>query len=237
MTKHNSIIKFFEGKKIRIDKTNNYPNLTDMARATGKKVTDFLRLDNTKEFIDELSLSAGIPVNEIYYATPGNTHGSWGHPKLAIKFAGWLSAKFEVLMTGWIFELLSTGRVEVEPGYDTPRSRLVAELALDRLENMAESAASRLTRLDTEPRDKINLPGWHTGGEMLKPFDEDNSLAKNRKFRYWINRYLADEYRAQNAQNPPQVSRNRSKAYCYPPSFKELVGSYIEHWNATRSAA
>jgi hypothetical protein len=105
--------KDFEGKRIRLNPIDRYVCLTDMARNTGKKVNDFLRLENTREFIEALSFVTGIPVTNLLIVGDKSTR-TWAHPHVAIKFAGRLSAKFEVMMMGWIDELLSTGKVELQ---------------------------------------------------------------------------------------------------------------------------
>ena len=100
----------------------------------------------------------------------------------------------------------------------------------ERVENMSVCSARR----DETPQDKINLPGWLTVTEMLIAAGEDEnneySLLKNDKFRFWINRQLADIYRAQYGSEPPSVNRRKSTAYCYPPSFQSLATLYRSNW-------
>ena len=41
---------------------DGYINLTAMAQAEGKLIADYLRLDTTKAFLEELSQTMGIPI-------------------------------------------------------------------------------------------------------------------------------------------------------------------------------
>lgn len=57
------------------------------SKASGKLLNDYLRLKNTKEFLDELSGSTGIPVDllvQIIINGPNVNRGTWVHPQVAI---------------------------------------------------------------------------------------------------------------------------------------------------------
>jgi hypothetical protein len=101
----------------------------------------------------------------------------------------------------------------------------------DRVEKLAQASK----RHDSEvPQDKVNLPGWLTIREWLVELGEDaseeTSLINDAHFRFWINRQIADIYRAQYGEEPPAVARKHGKGYCYPPSFKGLVALYRQNW-------
>jgi hypothetical protein len=59
------------GLQIGQRREDGYINLTKMAKANGKKINDYLRLETTKAFIDELFLVAGIPVSKIIQVKKG----------------------------------------------------------------------------------------------------------------------------------------------------------------------
>jgi hypothetical protein len=44
---------------------DGYINLTKMAQASGKQVAEYLKLDNTKAFLDELSTDVGISISNL----------------------------------------------------------------------------------------------------------------------------------------------------------------------------
>jgi KilA-N domain len=227
------VSKDFEGKKIRINQTDCYVCLTDMAKATGKKVNDFLRLDNTRDFIRELSSIAGIPVIELLLTTSGNTGKTIAHPQIAIKFAGWLSAKFEVMMTGWILELLTTGKVELQ---SAPTPAVV--IAIDdskRMHNAGQSVASR----DYQPemkKSKRSVPnGWLTVGEWLQLIMGDRKAAKDAGVIFWLSRQISDLYRSNTGYEPPKVPCKRGSVYCYPLEYREIIASHYHSWAKTHA--
>ena len=91
-------IKKFENKLIAFDFDNNTVNATDMVKNfKSKKVNDFLRLKETKDFATELekSLNTGIPVIN---KKVGKGGGTWIHKLLGYKLAAWLSPKFELFV-------------------------------------------------------------------------------------------------------------------------------------------
>ncbi len=95
-------IKKFKEKLIAFDLLNDVVNATDMAKVYNKKPADFLRLKETKAFIDALKSD----MNEIHitYETvkgrhsDGRSQGTWMGELLAIKFAAWLDPNFELFI-------------------------------------------------------------------------------------------------------------------------------------------
>ena len=116
----------FNQNSIRFEKRNGltWVSLTDMAKASGKKVNDFLRLSSTKELLNSLSDVTGNPVTSIIEiirgeSIPKNEQGTWGIEEVALEFAGWCSIQFKIWMLQKIKELLTTGKVEFKP--ETPQ--------------------------------------------------------------------------------------------------------------------
>jgi hypothetical protein len=56
------IVHEANGLQVGQRREDGYINLTKMAQANGKKLNDYLRLETTKAFLDELSTVTGIPV-------------------------------------------------------------------------------------------------------------------------------------------------------------------------------
>lgn len=121
----NELAQFtYEGEPISFEFTNDTKliNATQMGRPfKGKAVADFLRLKSTKEFI--------VALESRYHAKDSSTRdvlrivkggasdveqGTWMDELLALKFAGWLSADFEIWMYERIRELLLTGYTSVQ---------------------------------------------------------------------------------------------------------------------------
>ena len=131
-------IRQFNDKTIRF-REDGYVCLTDMAKATGKKTNDWLRLASSKSYLEVLSGITGITVNQLIETKVGNLgdmSGTWGHPKVAIRFAQWCSDEFAVQVDFWVDELMTTGKVELaQPVPQLPPS----DIRLDNLKRNLEA--------------------------------------------------------------------------------------------------
>lgn len=129
----------FRGEMIAFEFSgdSNLINATQMARSfPGKKVNDFLRLKNTKDFVNALEARYGASRNgngrrEVLRVVQGGTpelQGTWMDELLAIKFAGWLNPEFEIWMYERVRELLVTGQTSI-PGV-VPQSNVIRGLRM-----------------------------------------------------------------------------------------------------------
>jgi hypothetical protein len=50
---------------------------------------------------------------------------AWVHPQVAINIAQWISPEFDVKVSAWIYELILTGKVEVELGKEKTNEELL----------------------------------------------------------------------------------------------------------------
>ena len=97
------IIPFdYEGQAVRFN-ADGWLHATEIAERFGKEPAQWLRLDSTKEYIERLSermekSNVGKSHITLVKTRRGNTStsGTWLHPKLAVKFARWLSVDFEI---------------------------------------------------------------------------------------------------------------------------------------------
>jgi hypothetical protein len=99
-------------------RADRYLNATSMCRANGKRWPDYWQNQSTQEFVNELSSVVGIPTTELVQSRHGgipDEQGTWVHPRIAINLAMWCSARFAVVVSGWVEELLTTGAVAVKP--------------------------------------------------------------------------------------------------------------------------
>ena len=81
-----------------------------MCKAASKKWSHYYENSSTTELIQELSADAGIPASEIVQIIKGgapNLQGTWIHPQLALNLAQWLSAKFALQVSKWVFDWMS----------------------------------------------------------------------------------------------------------------------------------
>ena len=85
---------------------NLQANATQMARAFNKDVFNFLRNENTKEFLTTCLNTANsrylnIEKEEDLFVSKQNS-GTWMHRVLALKFAAWLDPNFEL----WVYSTI-----------------------------------------------------------------------------------------------------------------------------------
>lgn len=110
-----NIIRSWNGRTIRIRK-DRYVSLTDMAQATGKQFGHWHDTKSAKSYLETLSAAIGLPITELVQSKRGgipDDQGTWGHPKVSLRFAQWCNDKFAVQVDFWIDELLTTGSVSL----------------------------------------------------------------------------------------------------------------------------
>ena len=79
---------------------------------SSKRFKDFWENKNTKEFLLELESELGIynggesAHSKTYQTTRGKGGATWMHPYLYVKFAMWLSPKFELQIIKWVYDNL-----------------------------------------------------------------------------------------------------------------------------------
>lgn len=119
-----------------------------MCKATGKLFADYHRLKTTQVFLEAFSLKMGIPINKIIEVESGRYGGSWIHPRASINLAQWCSPEFAVLVSDWVFELMTTGRVELQAATDAHSNSIEAEI-------MIAEVAARMLRMDDSSKLKM----------------------------------------------------------------------------------
>jgi hypothetical protein len=91
---------------------DGYINATALCKASSKNWSDYRRNSNTIAFLAELEADLKIPAALLVHTnTGGDTRiqGTWVHPQVAIHLGQWLSAKFAVRVTKWVYEWMSGG--------------------------------------------------------------------------------------------------------------------------------
>lgn len=99
---------------------NKMINATEMARPFGKLVGNFLKSNHAIDYIMLLEARYSKWNNgenkEVIRIVQGGVpelQGTWMDEKLALKFAAWLSPRFELWVYDRIYELLTTGKTEL----------------------------------------------------------------------------------------------------------------------------
>ncbi len=145
----------FNGTQIR-QRVDGYLDATAMCRATGKQWKHYNENANSKAFVLALSSEVGIPTSKLIQSVRGGnpqSQGTWIHPQVAIHLAQWCSPKFAVMITEWIFELMTTGRVELQPEPTTNPLEgeiLLAKAAADMLRMSDDSKLKMLYQISDE---------------------------------------------------------------------------------------
>ncbi len=78
---------------------NGFINATAIAKQFNKQPRDYLKTEQTKNYINSIKRIFLIDENQLVIVRGGSTEnggGTWLHPKLAIDFARWLSSDFAV---------------------------------------------------------------------------------------------------------------------------------------------
>jgi hypothetical protein len=87
---------------------DGFLNVTQLCRAGGKLFKDWTRLKSTIQLLKALADELDLPTHALVDVKRGNstkfTQGSWIHPLLAIHLAMWISQKFAVKVSQWVFE-------------------------------------------------------------------------------------------------------------------------------------
>jgi hypothetical protein len=149
------LAKIWANCQVRIREEDHYVCLTDMAKATGKRFNNWNQLMSTHSYLEVLSSVTRIPVTELIQVQQGGVpeaQGTWGHPKVALRFAQWCSDEFAVQVDFWIDELLTTGSVSRTSSKS--KLELIAEalLQIDKVEKeqalMKQQMALEAQRID-----------------------------------------------------------------------------------------
>lgn len=126
----NSILRSWNGRTIR-QRADGYFSLTDMATACEKRYSDWETLVSTKSYLDKYisnnqhTSNTHSPI-EVVKDGAMEGRGTWGHRRVALRFAQWCSDDFAVQVDIWIEELLTTGKVELTQ----PKPQTQAEIIL-----------------------------------------------------------------------------------------------------------
>jgi hypothetical protein len=86
--------------------SDGYINATAMCKAAGKLFGHYRENDTTSAFLEALAADIGIPIFNLIQVLRGENvaQGTWVHPQVAIHLAQWLSPKFAVTVTKWVFD-------------------------------------------------------------------------------------------------------------------------------------
>jgi hypothetical protein len=106
-----------DGRLVEQRKLDGYINATAMCTAANRPWSRYWDVKASRDFAEELSADVGIPISELIQSVKGGNpdrQGTWVHPQVAIHLAQWLSPKFAVLVSKWVYDWISSGASPAE---------------------------------------------------------------------------------------------------------------------------
>ena len=104
-----------KGYNIEHREEDGYINVTNLCKAGDKLFKNWKKTQKTKAFLQVLSSSVPIRTDELIKYKSGSIHerSTWVHPQVAINIAQWISPSFDVKVSGWVYEIMMTGKVDI----------------------------------------------------------------------------------------------------------------------------
>lgn len=186
------LTKTFGDVTITARPEDSYVDATALCKLANKKWNNYYVNKRTTAFLAALESETGIPVTALVQSSKGGSAGgcTWIHPLVMVNFIAWASPKFEVQVTKWAFELMTTGRVELDA-----KPELIRELEMvrgelvqvsDRLDRVQASTADALqdavrqllAKQGHGPR--LEGPFWTVAGWLEEHMPEWNTTSKQR---------------------------------------------------------
>ncbi len=171
MTTQNLINRDFHGTTIHQRNSDGYFDATSMCKATGKHFKHYMENQSTTEFINVLSLKVGIPTFKIIEIKLGRYGGSWIHPKAAIHLAIWCSPEFAVLVSEWVYELLTEGSVSLNPEQSKQETVLLFQAKSKELSNQKVTGNAKRIALNDFIKE-------HSGYDVLELLGIESQVAE-----------------------------------------------------------
>jgi hypothetical protein len=98
---------------------DGFINVTNLCKAGKKQFKHWKSIEKTKAFLRVLSLEVGLSSSELIKLGTGSKNiknseqCTWVHPQVAINIAQWISPTFDVKVSGWVYEVMMTGKVDI----------------------------------------------------------------------------------------------------------------------------
>ncbi|WP_140919734.1 KilA-N domain-containing protein [Limnobaculum xujianqingii] len=208
-----------EGEIIHLRAKDGYINATAMCQLANKSFHDYSRLKVTGEFLTELSNETGIPVSELIQTFKGGrveNQGTWIHPQVGINLAQWLSPKFAVRVSGWIYEWMNGGGV--------PSTKLPVHLE----RYMINRAAIPHTHFSILNELTFNLVAPLEQAGYTLPENMVPDISQGQVFSKWLR-----ENRGVEPKTFPTYAHKYPDGRIYPARLypNEYLADFKEHFN------
>lgn len=207
-----SKISFANGKNVMV-------NATEMGKKFGKRVTDWMDNQYSKEYIQELtevrkSVSADFQAVRIVKGGNPELQGTWMHEDVALEFARWLSPAFAIWCNDRIKELLKYGMTATQPTLDEMLDnpdlviRMATQLKQERAEKARIEAENKRIIAETAPAVTFTqaVSGSASScliGELAKLIDQNGYPMGEKRLFKWLreNGYLGTKGERYNIPN------------------------------------
>lgn len=112
----NTLVHVLGTTKVHQRVADGYINLNQMADAAGKRLDNWLRLQETRDLIDQFERDQNLNPSDLRDLKPALISkrgrfdgGTWAHPDIALQFAQWCSPAFALQVSRWVREWMTTG--------------------------------------------------------------------------------------------------------------------------------
>jgi hypothetical protein len=158
------IVNEFAGISIRMRNSDGYYNGGDMCKVKkGKTMKDYLRNQDTQDFIEELKNELGdiypTPLTDIITTGANENRGTWVHPKLAIHLGMWVNSKFGVKVINWTYRFMQGDITLVRDIVDRhdALNNTRSEVLITTLSNQVEEYKTQLNTLETTNKSLLGV--------------------------------------------------------------------------------
>lgn len=191
---------------IPVRKKDGYINATVLCKAGGKKFNDYHRLEQTQEYLNDLSKKSGYPDFKLIEVNVGRNGGTWVHRKIGIDLSRWISIKFFSQIIDWTDEILLTGKVE-----------LGKEASLQTLNNTWIKLINPIKILDIyDEKDVVYLFRFEPNADLM-----DEEIDKSKMYiKYGKSEGFKDR-REKHHSNKHFMNEEALKVFDMPNGFKK----------------
>jgi hypothetical protein len=129
-----TIARDIDGQAVEQRQQDGYVNATQLCKAHRQKTgerkdpSEWFSNKSAQSALAKLSEITGIPVINLIQQKTGRYGGTWIHPRLAVRFAMWLSEDFSLQVEDWVHEWLASGYNPIQLEADADRVQMRDEL-------------------------------------------------------------------------------------------------------------
>lgn len=99
----------YNGHQVRQRISDDYVNLTDLAKSEGRRVGDYLALPDTKAYIQALASDLGVLPENLVTTKKGSKAGTYAHPEIAMDCAQWVSMPCRIWANRTLVQVVKAG--------------------------------------------------------------------------------------------------------------------------------